>query len=56
MAVALDLLDRRRRDQPDGPRVDWRTIIESGMLDAIREGRVAEAKERLEACLSSSSD
>jgi precorrin-2 dehydrogenase/sirohydrochlorin ferrochelatase len=37
-------------------RPDWRQVLDSGMLDLIREGRKAEAKERLEACLSSSSD
>lgn len=57
---ALDLLaevdaeltaagERRRRP-------DWRTLVDSGMLVDIREGRRAVAKERLQACLSSSSD
>jgi siroheme synthase (precorrin-2 oxidase/ferrochelatase) len=36
--------------------VDWRRALDSGMLDLIRAGRQAEAKELLEACLSSSSD
>ena len=36
--------------------VDWRPMLGSGTLEAIREGRLAEVKERLEACLSSSSD
>jgi precorrin-2 dehydrogenase/sirohydrochlorin ferrochelatase len=35
--------------------LDWQRALDSGMLDLIREGRLAEAKERLEACLSSSS-
>ena len=35
--------------------LDWRAALDSGMLDLVREGRVAEAKERLQACLSSSS-
>jgi len=35
---------------------DWQSALDSGMLDLVREGRVAEAKERLQACLSSSSD
>ena len=34
----------------------WQLVTDSGMLELIREGREAEAKERLEACLSSSSD
>ena len=33
-----------------------RAAVDSGMLDHIRAGQLAEAKERLEACLSSSSD
>lgn len=37
-------------------RPDWRTLLDSGMLVDIREGRRAVAKERLKACLSSSSD
>ncbi|MGZ4759806.1 MAG: precorrin-2 dehydrogenase/sirohydrochlorin ferrochelatase family protein, partial [Acidimicrobiales bacterium] len=35
--------------------LDWQAALDSGMLDLIREGRLAEAKERLQACLSSSS-
>jgi precorrin-2 dehydrogenase/sirohydrochlorin ferrochelatase len=34
---------------------DWQSALDSGMLDLVREGRLAEAKERLQACLSSSS-
>jgi siroheme synthase-like protein len=34
---------------------DWQRALDSGMLDLIRSGRVAEAKELLETCLSSSS-
>ena len=34
---------------------DWQRALDSGMLDLIRTGRVAEAKELLETCLSSSS-
>ena len=33
--------------------LDWQSALDSGMLELIREGRVAEAKERLQACLSS---
>jgi precorrin-2 dehydrogenase/sirohydrochlorin ferrochelatase len=36
--------------------LDWQGALDSGMLELIREGRLAEAKERLQACLSSSSD
>ncbi|HEV3225965.1 MAG TPA: bifunctional precorrin-2 dehydrogenase/sirohydrochlorin ferrochelatase [Acidimicrobiales bacterium] len=33
----------------------WQQALDSGMLELIREGHLAEAKERLQACLSSSS-
>ncbi len=60
VAVALDLIeDLRLADVAAGGagrRPDWRRAVDSGMLDAIRAGQMAEAKERLEACLSSSSD
>jgi precorrin-2 dehydrogenase / sirohydrochlorin ferrochelatase len=36
--------------------LDWQAALDSGMLDLIRGGHLAEAKERLLACLSSSSD
>jgi precorrin-2 dehydrogenase / sirohydrochlorin ferrochelatase len=36
--------------------MNWQAALDSGMLDLIREGHLAEAKERLQACLSSSSD
>ena len=34
----------------------WQSALESDMLDLIRAGRIEEARERLRACLSSSSD
>ena len=34
--------------------LDWQTALDSGMLDLIRAGQVQEARERLQACLSSS--
>ncbi len=37
-------------------RADWQRVLDSGTLDDIRHGRLARAKERLLACLSSSSD
>lgn len=37
-------------------RFDWQRVLDSGTLDDIRHGRRARAKERLKACLSSSSD
>jgi len=55
----LDLLsEQRRRLQANGVAtegLDWQPALDSGMLDLIREGHLAEAKERLETCLSSSS-
>ncbi|MGI8661809.1 MAG: precorrin-2 dehydrogenase/sirohydrochlorin ferrochelatase family protein [Acidimicrobiales bacterium] len=33
----------------------WREALDSGMLELVREGNLIEAKERLQACLSSSS-
>jgi precorrin-2 dehydrogenase/sirohydrochlorin ferrochelatase len=36
--------------------LDWRAALDSGILDLTRAGRLEEAKERLRACLSSSSD
>lgn len=36
--------------------LDWQGALDSGMLELIREGNLAEAKERLQACLSLSSD
>jgi siroheme synthase-like protein len=32
--------------------VDWRSALDSDMLDLIRSGRMAQARERLQACLS----
>jgi precorrin-2 dehydrogenase / sirohydrochlorin ferrochelatase len=37
-------------------RFDWKRALDSGILDLLRAGRPEEAKERLRACLSSSSD
>jgi siroheme synthase-like protein len=36
--------------------LDWRGALDSGILELIRAGRLEAAKERLGACLSSSSD
>jgi siroheme synthase-like protein len=36
--------------------LDWRGALDSGILDLIRAGRLEDAKERVSACLSSSSD
>ena len=59
-AELLELLsearERVRGAGQSSETVDWRRALDSGMLELIRAGRRAEAKELLEACLSSSSD
>jgi siroheme synthase-like protein len=59
-ADLLDLVaearERVRGAGESSETVDWRRALDSGMLDLIRAHRLAEAKELLEACLSSSSD
>jgi precorrin-2 dehydrogenase / sirohydrochlorin ferrochelatase len=37
-------------------KLDWQAALDSGILDLVRAGRLEDAKERLRACLSSSSD
>jgi precorrin-2 dehydrogenase/sirohydrochlorin ferrochelatase len=59
-ATLLDLVAEERarlvREGRSTESVDWHEAIDSGkLLELIREGRVTEAKERLQACLSSSS-
>jgi precorrin-2 dehydrogenase/sirohydrochlorin ferrochelatase len=58
-AALLDLVaDAREALRAEGrssDEVDWHAALDSGMLELVREGRVSEAKERLQACLSSSS-
>lgn len=59
-AVLLDILATER----DGLKaagvstegLDWRSALDSDMLDLIRTGDLAHARERLQTCLSSSSD
>jgi len=36
--------------------LDWQKALDSDMLELVKNGRLADAKERLQACLSSSSD
>jgi siroheme synthase-like protein len=59
-ATLLDLLSEARETARAGgtstETLDWRRALDSGMLDLIRNGHVAEAKELLQTCLSSSSD
>lgn len=54
-AAAVALAGEVRAEGGDG-RPDWQAAVDSGMLELIREGHLTEAKERLQACLSSSSD
>jgi precorrin-2 dehydrogenase len=56
-AVLLDVLSEAREALRASGRSseepDWQAALDSGMLDLIRAGRTAEAKELLQACLSS---
>jgi len=58
--VLLDLLSTEREVVRASGRsteeVDWQKALDSDMLELIRTGHVARARERLQACLSSSSD
>ncbi len=57
--VLLDLLaEERESARASGvstETLDWRQALDSGILDLVRTGHVAQAKELLRACLSSSS-
>jgi precorrin-2 dehydrogenase/sirohydrochlorin ferrochelatase len=58
--ILLDLLSVARNDMKAAGRsteeADWRKVLDSDMLDLIRAGQVDQARERLRAWLSSSSD
>jgi precorrin-2 dehydrogenase/sirohydrochlorin ferrochelatase len=58
-AVLLELLSAERRAaQADGrstEALDWQKALDSDMLALIKSGQVQQARERLQACLSSSS-
>jgi siroheme synthase-like protein len=58
--VLLDLLaearDSVKADGRPTEALDWQRALDSDMLELIRTGQVAAARERLKACLSSSSD
>lgn len=57
--VLAELLSQQREEVRAAGRstegLDWQSALNSDMLDLIRAGKVQQAKERLEACLSSSS-
>ena len=56
MGILTEERTRLQRDGVPTEGLDWQGALDSGMLELVREGRLAEAKERLQACLSSSSD
>lgn len=56
LEVLADVREELRADGIRTESLDWRSAVDSGTLELIQEGRVREAKERLLACLSSSSD
>lgn len=59
-AVLAELLSEAREKLKSAGRstedVDWRPALDWAMLDMIKAGRTAQARERLQACLSLSSD
>lgn len=53
------LSEERTRMQSEGRStedLDWRSALDSGILELVRAGRLEAARERLRSCLSSSSD
>jgi precorrin-2 dehydrogenase / sirohydrochlorin ferrochelatase len=58
--ILVDLLAEARNDMKAAGRsteeADWRTALDSDMLDLIKAGQIDRARERLQAWLSSSSD
>jgi precorrin-2 dehydrogenase/sirohydrochlorin ferrochelatase len=58
--ILLDLLSAARDELKAAGRsteqADWRKALDSDMLDLVRAGHIERARERLQACLSSSSD
>ena len=58
--VLAELLADERTRLKEGGRptdeVDWKTALDSDMLHLIQTGQIERARERLQACLSSSSD
>ena len=58
--VLVDLLAAEREavraDGRSTEGLNWQKALDSDMLELIKNGHVADARERLQACLSSSSD
>ena len=59
-AELIELLGQARDDWKRRGRssesLDWQTLLDSGILEEVRSGRTTQAKERLQAWLSSSSE
>jgi siroheme synthase-like protein len=55
LGVLAEARDGLRSQGRSTEGLDWQKALDSGMLELVREGRLAEARERLQACLSSSS-
>jgi siroheme synthase-like protein len=52
LEVLAEARDEMRASGRSSEDADWRGALDSGMLELIRAGRIAEAKELLRACLS----
>ena len=55
VALLSDARDAMQAEGRSTEEADWKRALDSGMLDLIRAGRVDDAKELLQSCLSSSS-
>ncbi len=51
LEMLADARDRVRASGRGTEAVDWRSALDSGMLDLIRDGRTADARARLDAAL-----
>jgi siroheme synthase-like protein len=56
IGLLAEARDEVRRQGLGTEELDWKRALDSGILDLVRAGRLEDAKERLRACLSSSSD
>jgi len=55
LEVLVEVREELRAEGVSTESLDWRSAVDSGTLELIRQGHVREAKERLQACLLSSS-
>lgn len=53
--MLAEVREELRADGVGTESLDWQSAVDSGTLELIRQGHIHEAKERLQACLSSSS-